>query len=141
MRFKVLTIIIIATTFIGCNSSLDGSNVVGTYKHNILKNMGGFNISATSELTIRRDGPGDYKYQMSVTIIDEMYGGVPKQTNSSGSFNSEKIENNEWRFVGGDLGDRAAYIKVPENGWTSPPSSITVYFGAGRGNAMDFTRY
>jgi hypothetical protein len=141
MKLKALFIIIIVTTFIGCNSSLDGSKVVGTYKHNISRNMGGFNISATSELTIRKDGPGDYKYQMSVTTIDEMYGGVPKQTNYSGSLNSEKVENNEWRFVGGDLGDRGAYIKIPGNGWTSPPSSITVYFASGRGNAMDFVRY
>jgi hypothetical protein len=141
MKLKVLFIMTSVAAFIGCNSSLDGSKVVGTYKHNISRNMGGFNISAASELTIRKDGPGDYKYQMTVTTIDEMYGGVPKKSNSSGSLNSEKVENNEWRFVGGDLGERGAYIKIPEDGWTSPPTSITVSFAPGRGNVMDFVRY
>lgn len=103
--------------------------------------MGGFDISATTELTIRKDGPGDYKYQMKVTTIDEMYGGVPKQTNSSGSLNSKEIKNNEWKFVGGDLGERGAYIKIPENNWISSPGSITVYFASGRGNSMELKRY
>lgn len=140
MKLKSLLTLTIVITFIGCNSSIDGSKVVGTYKHNISRNMGGFNIAAISELTIRKDGPGDYKYQMSVTTIDEMYGGVPRLANSSGTLNSEKIENNEWRFISGDLGDRGAYIKIPGNGWTSSPSNISVYFASGSGNSMEFKR-
>ncbi len=141
MKLKTLFIMLIATTIIGCNSILDGSKVVGTYQHNISRNMGGFKISATTELTIRKVNPSYYRYQMSVTTIDEMYGGTPKKKNYSGNLNSEKIENHEWKFVGGDLGERGAYIKVPGNGWTSPPSNIAVYFSPGRGNSMDFKRY
>jgi len=103
--------------------------------------MGGYNISASTELTIRKDGPGDYKYQMNVTTIDDMYGGIQKRTNSFGRLNSEEVKNNEWRFIEGDLGERGAYIVIPDNGWTSPPSSLSVYFASGSGNSMEFKRY
>ena len=140
VNILIFVITIFITTFIGCNSSLDGSKVVGTYKHVLSRNMGGFNIVASSNLTITKIGTGNYVYNMSVTIIDEMYGGVPKTQNTSGSLNREIIENNEWKFVGGDLGDRDAYIKVPKNGWTSPPNIITVFFAPGRGDNMNFIR-
>jgi len=141
MKLKALLILTIVITFIGCNSSLDGSNVVGSYTHYISRNMGGYNISASTELTIRKDGPGNYKYQMNVTTIDDMYGGIQKRTNSFGRLNSEEVKNNEWRFIEGDLGARGAYIIIPDNGWTSPPSSLSVYFASGSGNSMEFKRY
>lgn len=141
MKIKALLLATIITIFFGCNGSLDGSKVVGTYTHSISRNMGGYTISASTELTIRKDGPGDYKYQMSVTTVDEMYGGIPKVTNSSGRLNSEEVKNNEWKFDGGDLGERGAYIIIPGNGWTSSPSNITINFASGRGNSMEFKRY
>ena len=127
---------------IGSTFARDGSKIVGTYTHSISRNMDGNNISASTQLTIRKDGPGDYKYQIIVNTVDDMYGGVTKlMTNSSGRLNSEEVKNNEWKFEGGDLGERGAYIMIPENGWTSPPSYITVNFASGRGISMEFKRY
>ena len=47
--------------------------------------MGGAKISIKTKLTIIRNGPGDYEYEVEETVIDEMYGGVPK-TNKNTMF-------------------------------------------------------
>lgn len=140
MKLRYFTFLIFIPLVIACSSSMDASMVVGTYNHQIVANLGGFNISAYTELTIRKDGPGDYKYEMTVTTMDDMYGGTPRQSHYSGNLESEGVVNNQWKFVGGDFGERGAYVLLPEEGWSTPPKFIIVGFAEGRGDTMYFDR-
>lgn len=122
-------------------TSLGGSAAVGYYRHDISKIIANARISITSILTVTEPTPGIFQYKMNVMTTDEMFGGVPKLKESSGDLNIDTIENNRWKLVGGDFGERGAYIVIPENGWQSIPSKITMHFARGRGNSMEFVRY
>lgn len=124
-----------------CKGVVQGANVTGNWYHEVVKSMGGYQITAKTKLTIIRNGPGDYEYKLKTTVIDEMYGGIPKDKYSSGSL-GEDVYDNMWRFSGGDFGNRGGYIKVPSDNWDDyEPSTITIYFSSGRGNPMIFTRF
>lgn len=146
---NILSIITIAlvTTFIltSCGGTIKGtikaSNTVGDWYQEISRNMGGYQISAKTKLTIIRNGPGDYEYRLETTRVDAMYGGQPKTEYSSGRF-EEDVKDNKWRFSGGDYGNRGGYIVVPSDNWDDyKPSEITIQFASGRGNSMIFNRY
>ena len=87
-------------------------NTVGDYYHQVSRNMGGFQISSNTKLSIKRNGPGDYDYSISQTIIDQMYGGQPKTDFSSGKLDGA-IQEGKWKFISGNYADRGAYIVVP----------------------------
>ena len=123
-----------------CKGVVQGANVTGNWYHEISKSIGGYQITAKTKLTILRNGPGDYQYQLKTTVVDAMYGGVPKDNYSSGRL-GEEVSNNMWLFKGGDFGNKGGFIKVPSDNWDDyEPSTITVYFSSGRGNSMIFTR-
>jgi hypothetical protein len=116
------------------------SNTVGVWNHYVSKNMGGYLISQTSELVIKRYGPGDYEYFLYQTTIDQMYGGQPKYFNSKGGFKDQIIDN-KWRFDGGDFGKSKGYIEVPSDCWDNyKPNRLIVSFPKGNGNTMIFTK-
>lgn len=142
---KILSIIGVALVasflFTSCSGTIKGSNTVGDWYYEISRNMGGYQISQKTILTIIRNGPGDYEYQLKETVTDAMYGGQPKNEYSSGKF-EENIIDNKWRFSGGNFGNRGGYIKVPSDNWDDyKPSEISVRFASGRGNSMTFKRY
>ena len=133
--------LVTAFLFTSCGGKIKGSNIVGDWYQEISRNMGGSQISAKTKLTIIRNGPGNYVYRLETTIVDEMYGGQPKTNYSSGSFEKD-INDNKWRFNGGDFGNRGGYIVVPSDKWDDyKPSEITIQFGSGRGNSMTFNRF
>ena len=127
--------------FTSCIGTTKSSNTVGDWYYEISRNMGGYQISLKTKLTIIRNGPGDYEYQLKETVTDAMYGGQPKNEYSSGKL-EEYIKDNKWRFSGGKFGNRGGYIKVPSDKWDDyKPYEISVHFASGRGNSMTFTRY
>ena len=142
---KLNTILVVklfaSVTLTSCSGTIKGSNTVGDWYHEISRNMGGYEISQKTILTIIRNGPGDYEYQLKKRVRDAMYGGQPKNEYSSGKF-EEIIKENKWRFSGGDYGNRGGYIEVPSDNWDDyEPSEITVRFGRNRGNSMKFERH
>ena len=122
-------------------ASLGGSSTVGFYRHDASKIIANARISMTSILTITEATPGIFQYKMNIMTTDEMFGGVPKLKESNGDLNIDTIENNKWKFVGGEFGERGAYIEIPENGWQIAPGKLTIHFTKGRGNSMEFVRY
>lgn len=139
--FAVLSLSILTSCKGTVKGTIKGTNVTGTWHHEVSKRMGGYQITKKTKLTITRKGPGDYQYQLKTTVIDQMYGGVPKDNYTSGRL-EEEVHDNNWRFEGGDFGNRGGFIKVPSDNWDDyKPSTITVYFSSGRGNPMTFTRY
>ena len=122
-------------------SEVQGSNPVGDWYYEITRDMGGYQISSKTKLTILRNGSGDYEFKLIKTVVDAMYGGQPKTEYSSGRF--EQVEtDNKWHFIGGDYGDRGAYIAIPsDNRNNYKPSEIIIHFNTGRGNTMSFKRY
>lgn len=124
-----------------CSGTIKTSKTVGNWYHEISRNMGGYQISSKTKLTIIRNGPGDYEYRLEKTVVDAMYGGQPNTEYSSGRFEKE-IKGNKWRFSGGDYGNRGGYIAVPSDYWDDyKPSEITIPFNSGRGNQMTFKRF
>ena len=143
--FKIFSILLFTSFFLSsCNSNntvtINGSNTTGDWYNEISKIMGGYKISMKTKLTITRNGPGDYEYEVEETVIDEMYGGVPKTKKFSGSF-EEDIVDNKWKFKDGSYGERWGYILVPEDNWDDyKPDTIRVEFSGGRGDPMVFKR-
>lgn len=141
---KTLSLLSIAliTSFLitSCSGNVKGLNTVGDWHHEISRNMGGYQISQKSKLTIVRNGTSDYEYQLETITIDAMYGGKPKRSNTSGIF-EKNTSANKWRFSGGDFGERGGYIQIPSDNWDNyKPSDILIGFASGRGNPMTFTR-
>ncbi len=124
-----------------CNNAVNGTKkTVGNWYHEVSNNMGGFQISANTKLSIKRNGIGDYDYNINTTIIDQMYGGQPKTEYSNGKLD-KVIENGKWKFLTGDYGNRGGYILVPSDEWENDsPTKIEIQFENGRGNSMTFRR-
>ena len=143
--FKIFSILLFTSFFLSsCNSNntvtINGSNTTGDWYNEISKIMGGYKISMKTKLTITRNGPGNYEYKVEETVIDEMYGGVPKTKKFSGSF-EEDIVDKKWRFKGGSYGESGGYILIPEDNWDDyKPDAIRVEFSPGRGNPKVFKR-
>ena len=139
--FKIFSILLFTSFFLSsCNGTVKGSNTTGDWYNEISKIMGGAKISMKTKLTIIRNGPGDYEYEVEETVIDEMYGGVPKTKKFSGSF-EEDIVDNKWRFKDGSYGERGGYILVPDDNWDDyKPDTIRVEFSSGRGDPKVFKR-
>lgn len=135
---KIITILFMLTS---CNNGVNGTKkTVGNWYHEISNNMGGFEISANTKLSIKRNGPGDYDYSIATTITDQMYGGQPKTEISNGKLD-EVVENGKWKFLTGDYGNRGGYIVVPSDEWeNNSPNEIEIEFESGRGNSMTFQR-
>jgi hypothetical protein len=132
-------IIVTASLLISCGE-IKSSNTVGDWYHETSRNMGGYNISAQTKLTIIRIEAGVYEYNLATTMNDQMYGGNPKTQYSSGKF-EENIKDNKWVFSGGTFGNRGGYIVIPEDHWDDyKPNTLTVNFESGRGNSMTFTK-
>ena len=71
--FSILSVALVVTfLFISCGGKVNGSNTVGDWYHEISRNMGGFQISAKTKLTIIRNGPGDYEFRLETTVVDAM---------------------------------------------------------------------
>jgi hypothetical protein len=122
-----------------CSRTIKTSNTVGDWYHEVSKNMGGYNITSKTKLTVIRIEAGVYEYKIATTVIDEKYGGDPKTQYSSGKF-EENIKDNKWLFSGGDFGERGGYISIPSDEWDDyKPKSLTVNFANGRGNSMTFS--
>jgi len=140
--FSILSIALVVTfLFTSCGGTIKCSNTAGDWYHEISRNMGGYQISSKTKLTIIRNGPGEYEYRLETTVVDAMYGGQPKTEYSSGRFEKD-IKDNKWRFSGGAYGNRGGYIAVPSDDWDDyKPSEITIQFDSGRGNSMTFNRY
>lgn len=142
---KIMTIFgaVLFASFIltSCNNVANGTKkTVGNWYHEISRNMGGFQISMNTKLSIIRNGPGDYDYTLSTTVVDQMYGGQPKTEYSTGKLD-EVIEDGKWKFITGDFGNRGGYIVVPSDKWeNNSPTEITIQFASGRGNSMTFKR-
>ena len=141
---NILSFFIIASIFItSCNSfvQLKTSNTVGDWHHSVSKNMGGYQISLSTKLTIIRNGRGDYSYIIEQNTTDAMYGNQTKTDRFRGKMEEGVNSNNEWPFIGNSYGERGAYIKVPDDRWNDyKPSEIIVSFAQGRGNSMIFVR-
>jgi hypothetical protein len=137
---KIFVAIIFTSTLLCSCGKIKTSNTVGDWYHITSSNMGGYNISAKTKLTIIRIEAGIYEYKLATTVIDQMYGGNPKTQYSSGKF-EEYIVDNKWVLSGGDFGNRGGYIEVPKDQWDDyKPTNIIVHFANGRGNSMNFTR-
>ena len=140
---RILLILVISNILVGCSSKstvCKTSNTVGVWTHFISRNMGGYSISQNSELIIKRYGPGDYEYFLNQTVTDQMYGGLPKSSNSKGSFKDQIIDK-KWKFSGGSFGESGGYIEVPSDCWDNyKPDRLIVSFPNGRGNTMIFTK-
>lgn len=144
---KLMTIFgaILFASFIltSCNNNnvANGTKkTVGDWYHEVSRNMGGFQISSNTKLSIHRNGPGDYDYTLSTTIVDQMYGGQPKTENSTGKLDGV-IQDGKWKFITGDFGNRGAYFVVPSDKWENDnPTEITIQFASGSGNPMTFKR-
>ena len=70
---KNLTIFVVLlfTSFFltSCNNVANGTKkTVGDWNHFTSKNMGGYQISMKTKLSINRNGPGDYDYSLSKKI-------------------------------------------------------------------------
>lgn len=132
----LLTVVLLTS----CSGSVKGSNTIGDWYHSKSEIMGGYQIQQDTKLTIIRNGPGDYEYQVEVTTVDAYNGGIPNTEYSSGRF-EEEIRDQKWRFSGGDFGDRGGYIEVPSDNWKDyNPSEIYVRFAVKRGYPMTFKR-
>lgn len=130
---------ILSTTSCG-GGIIKGSNTLGDWYHETSRNMGGYQISSKTKLTVIRNSPGDYDYSLETTVVDAMYGSQPKTEYSSGRF-EENIKDNKWRFSGGEFGNRGGYIAVPSDNWNNyKPSELVIQFVIGRGNTMTFYR-
>lgn len=138
---KTLLSLLLLTYIISCGNNIaKTSNTTGKWLHTNSRVMGGYSISQNNKLIIIRNGPGDYEYTLTTVTTDQMYGGEPKRTFSSGKLDSKIIEN-EWRFVSGELGERGGYIQVPTDKWDDySPTEIVVNFSSDRGDSMVFTR-
>ena len=141
---NILSFLIVSSIFAtSCNSfvQLKTSNTVGVWHNTVSKNMGGYQISIFTELTIIRNGRADYSYILKQTKTDAMYGNQPKTESFRGKMEEGMNSNNEWTFIGGSYGERGAYIKVPDDRWNDyKPSEIIVSFAQGRGDSMIFIR-
>jgi hypothetical protein len=136
----IFAVILVAASVLSSCGRVKTSNTVGDWHHEISRNMGGYNISSQTKLTIIRLEAGVYEYKLATTVTDQMYGGNPKTEYSSGKF-EESIKDSKWVFSGGDFGNRGGYIEVPTDQWDDyNPTTLTVHFASGRGNSMTFTR-
>jgi len=118
----------------------ESTSTVGDWFHEVSKNMGGYNITSKTKLTIIRIDAGIYEYKIATTVIDEMYGGNPKTNYSSGKL-EKHIKDNKWVFSGGDFGERGGYISIPSAEWDDyKPKKLSVLFASGRGSSMNFNR-
>lgn len=136
----IFAVILATASLLSSCGRIKTSNTVGDWYHETSRNMGGYNISAQTKLTIIRIEAGVYEYKLATTVADQMYGGNPKTQYSSGKF-EEYIKENKWVFNGGDFGNRGGYIEVPRDEWDDyKPTTLTVHFASGRGNSMTFTR-
>tara|TARA_B100001758_G_C18314118_1_gene559513 strand:- start:183 stop:881 length:699 start_codon:yes stop_codon:yes gene_type:complete len=123
-----------------CGGTIKTSNTVGDWFHEVSKNMGGYNITSKTKLTIIRIDAGIYEYKIATTVIDEMYGGNPKTNYSSGKL-EKYIKDNKWVFSGGDFGERGGYISIPSDEWDDyKPKTLSVHFASGRGSSMTFNK-
>ena len=142
---NLLSLLVITSVILtSCDSfvQLKTSNTVGDWYHDISKIMGGYQISKNTKLTIIRNDRADYSYFLEETVIDEMYGGKPKTTYSSGRMEESMSSNNEWFFIGGSYGERGGYIEVPNDRWNDyKPSELKIYFAPRRGDMMTFFKY
>ena len=119
--------------------TIKASNTVGEWRHEVSKNMGGSEISMNTELTVISIEAGVYEFQLLTITKDEMSNG-DRVESYSGDF-EENIDDNKWRFSGGDFGSRGAYIEVPKDRWDDyKPEVLTVYFDVNRGDPMTFSR-
>lgn len=146
--FQTIILVCFVFTHTNCSHSNKNNNletkipiikIDGHWYNVVSKNIGGFEISATSRLSIGRSGSSNY-YTVSTTIVDQMYGGQPKTESSSGKLD-EIIGDGKWKFITGDYGERGGYIVIPSDNWkNNKPSEITIQFISGRGNTMNFKR-
>jgi len=138
IRNAVASLFIVSILF-SCGR-IKTSNTVGDWYYTTGRNMGGYNITAQTKLTIIRIEAGVYEYKLATTVIDQMYGGIPKTNCSFGKF-EEYINEHKWVFSGGEFGNRGGYIQVPEDKWDDyKPSNLEVNFASGQGNSMTFKR-
>lgn len=136
--FGLLLFFVVILT--SCGGTVSSSNTVGDWYHSKSDMMGGYQIQQNTKLTIIRNGPGDYEYQVEVLTVDAYNGGIPNKEYSSGRIEGE-IRDQKWRFSGGDFGDRGGYIEVPSDDWKDyNPSEIYVRFASRRGHPMTFKR-
>ncbi len=82
-----------------------GSNTVGDWYHSISRNMGGYDITAFTKLTIIRTGDGAFEYNLATEVVDQMYGGNPKTEYSNGKLVNDAVDK-RWAFSDGDYGER-----------------------------------
>ena len=138
---NIILSLLLLTYLISCGYNIaKTSNITGEWVHTEGKVMGGYLISQNNKLIIIRNGPGDYEYTLTTVTTDQMYGGEPKSSFSSGKLDGKIIEN-EWRFVSGKFGERGGYIQVPTDRWDDySPTEIVVNFSSDRGDSMVFTR-
>lgn len=145
MRNLFLIICIILTwsiTLTSCKKSpLNGTKkVVGVWNNEISRKMGGFIISKKTKLTITRNGPGDYNYELFETVVDQMYGSQQKQEYSIGKLDSVAY-GDKWNFISGEYHERGGYILVPTDKWEElSPNEIIVKFNEGSGFPITFNR-
>jgi hypothetical protein len=137
---------IIALIFSNCNNTVQigkavkGINTIGNWYQETTKNIGGFQITGKTNLTILKNSDGVFEYKTETTVIDDMYGGLPRTEYSNGRL-KENVKDNEWLFLGGEYGNRGGYIEVPSDRWDDyKPSSLTIQFATGHGNSMTFVR-
>ena len=137
---KYSSVFLLSTLLLGSCARIKTSNTVGDWHHEISRNMGGYNISSKSKLTIIRIEAGVYEYKLAITTTDQMYGGQPKTEISNGKLD-EVVENGKWKFLTGDYGNRGGFIVVPSDEWeNNSPNEIEIEFESGRGNSMTFRR-
>ena len=138
LTITITAILITILSLIGCK--VKTSNTTGDWYHKISKNMGGFNISSETKLTIIRIEAGVYEYRTEETVIDEMYGGMPKTNYSSGKFEKSISRfDHKWEFSGGEFD--GGWIQIPADEWDDyKPTTISVCFPEGEGNTRVFAR-
>jgi len=119
---------------------VQGSNIVGEWLNVEAKNVGGYEISQVSILTITKESSGEFRYELNQTVRDEMYGSE-KSSTEKGKLDGE-VDNKKWRFTTGQfLAERGGYIVVPSDNWDDYlPNEISIRFAENRGSLMIFSR-
>lgn len=140
-KLHLLGVAVILTFLNSCTPPpVQGSNIVGKWLNVEQKNMGGYEISQVSILTITKESSGEFGYELNQTVRDEMYGSE-KYSTEKGKLDGE-VDDKKWRFSTGQFfAERGGYIVVPSDNWDDYlPNEISIRFAENRGSLMIFSR-
>ena len=139
---KYILKIIIFSILLSCNNSIvKGSNIIGNWENTLSKNMGGYQISSKSILSIYKTNNGEFRYSFKTYVSDKMYGSNDKLMEDGTGLLSKEVSDKKWKFSTGILSEKGSFIIVPENNWESYyPTQIEIGHGYQRGSNQIFNK-